>query len=342
MNSVGTMRIKWSYVTHRVARDTAAGLAPLGSDPEPGRIVLARVLVIGRHREIEGTDGRKMWLFPGDIIAGALGDRYATDQYEGQAVAGQPGHLLGIGGVCGQVASKNERMVDPTTLEWLGGAIDAHGQPLNLRRFALRPQRSPETARARTILVVGASMNAGKTTTAAQVIRSLTGHGRRVAAAKITGTACRKDPGIMEDGGALPVLDFTHCGYASTANLKVPDLLALAVDLRAALVEQAPECIVYEIADGIFQRETRILLEDAGFRASIDAVVFAGPDSPACEAGVRRLRDWGYNVAAVAGMVANSRLGIAEVEASTGVPCLNGAAILDGALAHAVQPASVA
>jgi hypothetical protein len=185
-------------------------------------------------------------------------------------------------------------------------------------------------------------MNAGKTTTAAQAIRSLSGQGRRVSAAKITGTACRKDPGMMEDAGALRVLDFTHCGHPSTANLPVDDLLGLAVDLRAALLEDEPEFLVYEIADGIFQRETRILLEDPGFRATIDAVVYAAPESPSCESGVRRLRDWKYNVVATAGMVANSELGMIEARAATGVPCLNGQMILGGALDKAFERASVA
>ncbi len=343
MESFGTTRIKWAYATHRVDRASAVGLEPLLRTPSPGRVVLARVATIGRHKEVEAVDGRKMTLFPGDVIAGVLGYRYATDQFEGIAVAtGPTGHLLGVGGVCGEVISKNERMIDPTVLEWIGGLVDADGEPLNLRRFAMRPRGGRLKPRPRTLLVVGASMNAGKTTTAAQAIRSLSGAGRRVAAAKITGTACRKDPGIMEDAGATRVLDFTHFGFPSTSHLAPEDLLSLASDIRTSLLEEEPEFLVCEIADGIFQRETRILLEDPGFHQTIDAVVFAGPDSPACESGVRRLREWGYGVAAVAGMVANSRLGMEEVRAAVGVPCLSGPMILEGALLHALAPASVA
>src|SRR2546422_11566057 len=110
--------------------------------------------------------------------------------------------------------------------DWMGPLAAAAGQPLHLRRFALRPPRHVAAPRPRAVLVVGASMNAGKTTTAAQLIRSLSGQGRRVAAAKITGTACRKDPGMMEDAGALRVLDFTYLGHASTANLASTELLA--------------------------------------------------------------------------------------------------------------------
>jgi len=336
-------KIKWTYVTHAVDRAVVTGLAPMSAKTDPGALVLGRVRQAGKHKEVEGVDGRRVTLFPGDVIAGVLGHRYATDQYEGEAVARGPlGHLLGIGGVCGEVVGRNEKMPDPTVLEWVGRPTDAKGSPLNLRRFAIRPWRDVSSPRPRTLLVVGASMNAGKTTTAAQAIRHLSGQNRRVAAAKLTGTACRKDPGMMEDAGAFRVLDFTHCGVPSTAHLPAEDVLEIARDLLAALQAAQPEFLVYEIADGIFQRETRILLEDAGFRETIDAVVYAAPESPSCESGVRVLREWGYNVVAAAGLVANSPLGMAEVEKVTGLPCLNGEMILGGALMDALRQASVA
>jgi len=331
MESFEGLRIKWPYVTHRVIRSTASGLLPAISERNPGSLLLARVLTIGKHKDLEAVSGRRLSLFPGDVFVGALGDRYATDQFEGAAVCtGETGHILGIGGVCGQVMSKNERMPDPTTIQWLGRLADRTGRPLQLGDFALPTPARRASPRPTTILSVGAAMNAGKTTTAAQMIRSLVGRGFRVAAAKITGTACRKDPGFLEDAGAVRVLDFTHCGFPSTANLSREELLGLAGSLRAALLEDNPDFLVYEIADGIVQRETRMLLEDPGFRETIDAVTFAAPDSLSCESGGRLLRGLGYPVVFMAGIVANSALGIAEVEQATGIPCLNGQMILEG------------
>ncbi len=343
MQTYGHLRIKWTYSTHIVDRSRVKDLGPTAACEDAGALVLARVVRIGRHKEVEATNGRKVMLFPGDVVAGVLGHRYATDQYEGFAAASTPeGHMLGIGGVCGEVRSKNEKMLDPTIIEWLGRMVDAHGRPLYLRDFARSPRREKGARKARTVLVVGASMNAGKTTTAAQIIRSLTGQGARVSAGKITGTACWKDPGMFEDAGARCVLDFTHFGYPSTAQMRQADLLGLVGDMRRSLLEDDPEFIVYEIADGIFQRETRWLLEDPGFHDTVDAALFAAPDSPSCESGVRWLRERNYPVAGVAGPVANSQLGIAEVEDATGVPCLNGEMILGGALDKTLRPASVA
>lgn len=338
METLSSARIKWPYVTHLIDRRQVSGLLPVIEETNPGSILLARVQTIGRHKDLESHNGRRMSLFAGDLFVGVLGNRYATDQFEGVArCSGKVGHIVGIGGVCGEVVSMNNRMLEPTIIEWIGRIAGPDGAPLHLSQFPTvgtpgRPAR-PTT----TILSLGASMNSGKTTTAAQMIYSLTAAGHRVAAAKITGTACRKDPNFLIDAGAIAVLDFTHAGWPSTAQCSRDELVSIATHLRAALAAHEPDFLVIEIADGVVQRETAILLADPEFRASIDAVTFAGPDALSCHAGVQRLTELGYNVVATAGIVANSRLGIAEVEASCAPPCLDGASILAGALVPALR-----
>jgi hypothetical protein len=280
-----------------------------------------------------------MALYPGDVFVGVLGDRYATDQFHAYGrVQGPVGHIVGLGGVVGEVVSMNTRMTPPTTIEFIGRVADNDGQPLRMQQFQALPPKPSDRRGATTIFALGASMNSGKTTTATQIIRSLTAEGFRVAAAKITGTACRKDLNLFHDGGATDVLDFTYAGWPSTANLSKDELLQIAGRVRTALQAHDPDFVVIEIADGLLQRETMLMLEDDQFRASIDAVTFAGPDALSCDAGVRRLQALGGpELLATAGMVANSALGIAEVENSTGVRCVSGEMILNGALVPALR-----
>jgi len=267
-----------------------------------------------------------------------LGDRYATDQFEGLGrVQGPLGHILGIGGVVGQVESMNVRMVAPTEIEFLGRLCDGSGEPLRMTQFQSLVTGPSAQRPATTILSLGASMNSGKTTTAAQIVRSLTVAGHRVAAAKLTGTACRKDPNFLYDAGALASLDFTYAGWPSTANLSLELLLTIAARIRSALQAYDPEFVLLEIADGTLQRETAMMLANDAFRASIDGVTFAGPDALSCDAGVRRLRDLGYRVLAAAGPVANGALGIAEVEGACDVRCLSGDTILAGGLVSTLR-----
>ena len=61
-------------------------------------------------------------------------------------------------------------------------------------------------------------------------------------------------------------------------------------------------------------------------------MLFAANDSLSAESGVRRLREIGYRVAAVSGIVSTSILGSQEVTRVTGLPCLNNASLAIGSL----------
>ena len=100
MDSFQNSRVKWPYATHLVDRSRVHGLLPMVEGHDPGALVLCRVLTSGKHKDLEAKDGRKLNIFPGDVFVGVLGDRYATDQFEGVGrVTGAKGHILGIGGV---------------------------------------------------------------------------------------------------------------------------------------------------------------------------------------------------------------------------------------------------
>jgi hypothetical protein len=334
IREISTSPVKMSFVTHRVPRSAMVRFGDAPGAPEAGDLVAGQVQVMGRHTAIESRASRRVGLFVGDVIIGAYGNRYATDQFEGYVGPASPDfHLLSVGGVCGQVASKNDLMPEPPTqLRLVGFVLDEHGQKINLKKHAL-PGLPLAGERPKTIVVVGASMNAGKTTTVANAVRGLTHSGFRVAAAKITGTACSKDTWLMKDAGALAIHDFSDCGHPSTYLLPLDDLKAIHRTLLGQLSAQRPDVVLFEIADGLFQRETQALLTDPEFAAQVDHVLFAGVDSLSVESGVRLLESWGYHVAASSGLVSCSALGIKECQTATpNVPCFNSAALATGAL----------
>jgi len=86
------------------------------------------------------------------------------------------------------------------------------------------------------------------------------------------------------------------------------------------------------VADGIFQRETRMLLESAEFRDGADHVFFAAGDSLSAESGARVVQNYGLPLRATAGAVTQSQLAIREAEEATGLPCLGVERIMDGTL----------
>ncbi len=340
--------LKCGYVTRLVSVNlyAYAALSPKLC-PKVGDIVLGRVSQIGRHKQIDDCDGRRTTLLEGDLIVAAYGNRYATDQYEGIVPETTvPCHILSNAAVCGIVKSKHARMSAPTELEVIGFMHDAAGHQLNLRDFGLKLRttkatsikRSKNPDRPRIIAVVGSSMNSGKTTVTASIVRGLTQSGYQVAAGKITGTACGNDIWAYKDNGAVKVLDFSDCGYPSTYLCDCEEVLSIYRTLRQRLRKEKPDFIVMEIADGIIQRETSELLAQAEFRDSIDHLVYSAGDAFAAEAGLRLLDQKGYVVTALSGLVSASELAKAEAEELTGVRCYTREEIIAGELNESLRP----
>src|SRR5215208_520664 len=109
MRLIDNPNIKYSFTTRAVPLDEMASVVPMYAPPRIGDLVLAEVQGLGRHNRMEIRTGVTMYLFPGDYIVGAFGNRYATDQYEGYLPTRsvEVCDLLSVGGVCGEVASQH-------------------------------------------------------------------------------------------------------------------------------------------------------------------------------------------------------------------------------------------
>lgn len=339
-------KIKWSYATKAMPDrpstiGQAAGLLPVDDGPPRANdVFVAEIVEIGRHTRIECQNGRKSRLFVGDLIGVVFGNRYATRQWRGRVPATMNVcHMLSVGGVCGEVVDTSPTMSPPTLVRPLGYVVNGDGRRLNLTDYGIAGRAIPEN-RPTVILVVGASMDSGKTTAAFSTVNGLSNSGARVCAAKLTGTACAKDLFLMEDAGAERVLDFTSAGYASTADCSIDSLRAIARAIIAELSVDRPDYLVLEIADGIVQRETRMLLRELRSLGCIDYTMYTCNDSMGVREGVRVLRDIGLNVVAISGWVACSPLATEEAQAVSELPILQPMDLLDPGVAD-VFPAAV-
>lgn len=332
--------IKHSMSTAVIPLEDMMGVTQLPSVPAIGDVVLAEVISIGKHTTLELRDNLVSHIFPNDVVTGAFGNRYATSQFEGYVPRGriEECNQLSVGGLFGEVASSHATMLPPTRLRLLGAVCDDEGRPLNTKSFGLQPCGDVR-GRGQLILVVGSSMDSGKTTATGTVARALRAAGASVAAAKITGTASSKDRRFFASCGARPVLDFTKAGYPSTYMLDEDELLHIFRTLVSHLRRSNPDYIVLEIADGIFQRETRLLLDTDELRHAVDHVLFTAGDSLAIECGVRRLRELGWPVRATAGLLTQSPLAMREAEEVSGLPCLSIDRMLSGELLPLLQRA---
>jgi len=322
-------RVRAAYTTRFVAAETDsrphAFRLLTGADvvPQPGDVLIARVTEIGKHMRLESPVSRRQLLFPGQEIMVAYGHRYAPDQFLAKVPASlEPCHLVAGGGVAGVVTAMHASINAPTAIEPVGLLADDEGV-VNLARFA--PLRSGRPAgesafRPPVVAVLGSSMNSGKSTTLGCLVNGLTNAGLSVAAGKATGTGSGNDPNLFKDSGAVRAIDFTDYGHPTTFQLEYGEVRALLVSMVEELAADAPDAIVIEIADGLYQGETGRLLRDPVLHETVDRVLFASQDALGASAGLQMLGAAGLEVAAVSGVLTASPLAAAEAGAVLDIP----------------------
>lgn len=334
---------KWAYTTRRIDLARAVGvLTDPGTVPNLGDIVLARVAEIGQHKRLELQTGRRATLYEGDVVGLCYGGRYAPDQFLARTPADLGTcQLAAAGGIASRVENAHSAMAEATTLEPLGILTDASGSRLNLGDHAIAPAAPLTSHRAPTIAVVGSSMNSGKTTAAAALVRGLRAAGLRVGAAKVTGTGAGGDVWLFTDAGAERVYDFTHAGVPSTFGLDPVQVCTVFRTLTTQLAVDGTDVNVIEVADGLHHIETAALLRDPAFHQRVDGVIFAGRDSLSAVAGVQWLRQVGLPLLSISGLMTASPLAVAEFAQATDITVDDLAALRDPERASALRDQAV-
>ncbi len=295
--------------------------------PKVGDVAIFEILSLGKHLTIQGYTGMLNKLMVGDLIMAAFGNRYATEQFEGYVPeqCQQEFHILGAGGTVGWVHSTHAKFSGggPTRLRIVGYAVDADGQLINTKKMkadTMLPFSGHAASLTKVVLSIGSSMDSGKTTTAAHLVHGLVKKGRKVVFIKLTGTVYTKDRDLSYDLGACQALDFSHFGLPSTYMCSETELLSLYESLLHQALETKPDYVVMEIADGIYQRETKMLLQNATFMQTVHEVIFSACDSLSAVCGVQTLREWDIFPFALCGMFTTSPLLIREVSENVTVP----------------------
>ncbi|WP_292514489.1 hypothetical protein [Mesorhizobium sp.] len=308
-------KAKRAFTTRRIPAERMRMLLSPPAEPKAGDLVLARIEALGHHKSVELPSGRKAALAATDEIVLAYGNRYAPDQFE--AIVPRdlgPCHMVAAGGVASRATAWHDKTMSPTAIVPLGLVTDSCGRVLNVADFAVAPQPARLTPPA--IVIYGTSMNSGKTTTAASLVRGLARAGFAVGAAKVTGTGAGNDLWSMMDAGACAALDFTDAGFATTYLAPIDALVEGAQHLLHSLAASGAEIAVLEVADGLFQPETAALAKSPKFRELTRGVLFAAGDAMGAVAGCERLRELGYDVLGLSGLLTCSPLARREAGAA--------------------------
>jgi hypothetical protein len=342
-------RIKKSYICRDVESTLTDESLNLSHIPQAGDVALFEILSIGKHSTMQGAEKRNITLYPGDHIMAAFGTRYATEQFEGY-VPQQPMHeyhILGAGGTVGIIQSMHSKFnsIGPTRLKMIGYIVDRKGSVQNtkwLKQNEMRSYSGVMQSLTRIVLSVGSSMDSGKTTTAAHIVRGLKNSGMKTGFVKLSGTVYTKDCDLNYDNGADTVIDFGAMGFPSTYMCSVEELLNLYETLLYNIKADELDYVVIEIADGIYQRETEMLLTHAKFMSGVDAVIFSAGDSLSAVQGVRSLQEMHIIPTALSGLFTASPLLVQEVKNKIHIPVFTIDQLSNGAIVNLLeQPLSV-
>jgi hypothetical protein len=319
--------IKKTYICKDIFSPVINFNTDISYKPQVGDVGIFEVVKLGKHKNMQNDTKRNVMILPGDRIMAAFGTRYATAQFEGYVPedCNRELHILGAGGTVGVIESMHERFSDigPTSLKFIGTVNDKQGQVVNTKAMyykQITPFSGAAASATKVILSVGSSMDSGKTTSAAYLVRGLRKSSCSVAFIKLTGTVYTKDCDLNYDLGANMTADFGDLGFPSTYMCDEPELLNLYESLLRKVLIVNPDYVVMEIADGLYQRETKLLLNNHRLIDTVHAVLFSAGDSLAAINGISVLDSWGIRPFAISGLLTASPLLIKEVKENSSLP----------------------
>ncbi len=268
--------------------------------------------------EIELPTGRMRQVTPGDIVIGALGERYATLEATGTwREVGNDGVMQALtsAGLLGKMTSKSASLPNLLNLRYKGH-VHIEGERYSMADCVSLPPERPFTTP--TVLLVGTSMAAGKTTSARVIIRMLEQAGKRVVGAKVTGAGRYRDILSMSDAGADTIFDFVDVGLPSTV-FPVDQYLERLDGLTAMIAGVNADVAVIEIgASPLEPYNGEAAIEK--IRPQVKCTVLSASD-PYAVRGVMDAFDTQPDI--VGGVATSTNAGVDLVKQLTGVPAVN-------------------
>lgn len=299
--------------------DEPFSVAPLDRDEwATGDYVVGEVTDILSGRVVELTSGRMIEVAEGDLVVGAFGVRHATLEATGRWEAIEDDgrmHLLTGAGLLGRCTSLSSVLPPLPALRY-HGHVQRGKLKLRMADFVARvPDRSFETP---TILIVGTSMSAGKTTAARILVRQLKKLGLDVVGAKITGAGRYRDVLTMYDAGADAIFDFVDVGLPSTVCPEAEYSQALEALLSRIAAVEADVAVIEVGASPLEPYNGAVAV--AAVEEWVRLTLLCASD-PYAVVGV--VEAYGLHPDLVTGLATNTRAGIELVERLTDLPALN-------------------
>lgn len=234
--------MKQPYIYGSITRISDLEKNPFDVEPKErsewatGDYILTEIINAGGNDlQIELPSGRMRGVIGGDLLVGALGERFATLEVTGswKEVDGTLNmNVLTAAGLLGKLTSKSVFIPQLMQIRYLGHVV-RNGKKVCMHDFIKQtPIVKYSTP---TVLFMGTSMSAGKTTSARIVTHLFNIAGYKVVAAKLSGAGRYKDVLALKDGGADTIFDFVDVGLPST--IVSPELYKERLPLLLSMIQ---------------------------------------------------------------------------------------------------------
>lgn len=271
----------------------------------------------GRVNSIELASGRMVSGLPGDLVIGAFGNRAATLEGVGSwaDISNDRMNAMTSAGLFGAFTSLSTLIPQTVELNYLGH-VTRNNSKVCMSDFAVGPQTGDYNVP--TILLVGTSMSAGKTTTGRLIVHELQKANKKVIGIKLTGAGRYRDVLSFRDAGAAAVYDFVDAGLPSTV-VPEADFRRAVRPLLHQVVAHRPDIVVAEAgASPLEPYNGTAAIEELG--GNICCTVLCASD-PYAVVGVERA--FGLKPDLVSGPAASTSAGIDLVGKLSGVQAIN-------------------
>lgn len=282
-------------------------------------VVGTATVLRGGRNQVELMSGRLAPAITGDTIVGALGIRHATLEVVGhfqQVEADGRMDLLTAGGLLGRATSVSGALPSLVRVDYRGHAM-RNGNKLRMQDFAKESSASRDYD-VPTILMIGTSMSAGKTTSAKIIVRQLKAAGYRVVGAKLSGAGRYRDILAMKDAGADAIYDFVDAGLPSSVAPR-EHYRAHLRNVLGLIMDEKPDVVVAEAgASPLEPYNSDTVLAEIGDVVRLTVLCASDPYSV-----VGVMKGFDIQPDLVAGLATSTVAGVDVVERLTGVTALN-------------------
>ncbi len=267
---------------------------------------------------IEDTRGDMVPIDPGDMLVGVLGEREATLEGVGSWRAVEDGRMDAMtnAGLIGRFTSLSQYLTGITVALEYRGHVVRHGEKVRMQDFALNEEEREFATP--TILLVGTSMSAGKTTSGKLACKVLSEAGFHVIGAKLTGAGRYRDILGFKASGAVAVYDFVDAGLPSTVTPE-DEFRSAIRPLLSHIQSRGADVVVVEAgASPLEPYNGGAAIDELG--ENVRCTILCASD-PYSVVGVQTA--FGLQPDLVAGPATNTSAGIALVKKLTGVTGIN-------------------